>query len=120
MTHRDHAGMEPHLRPPRGEQALVRVELRAPAGLTAWIAEEDQEPFALLEWPETGALPVQGLTAAERDVARLAARGLSNREIAASRGTSVRTVANQVASVFVKLGVGSRRELAARGGSSER
>jgi DNA-binding CsgD family transcriptional regulator len=54
------------------------------------------------------------LTAAERDVARLALGGLSNRVIAARRGCSSRTVANQLASVFAKLGAAGRRELRAR------
>jgi DNA-binding NarL/FixJ family response regulator len=37
--------------------------------------------------------------------------GLSNRTIAQVRGTSVRTVANQIASVFRKLNVTGRAEL---------
>jgi DNA-binding CsgD family transcriptional regulator len=40
--------------------------------------------------------------------------GRSNREIALERASSKRTVANQIATVFKKLGVRSRRELAAR------
>ena len=55
-----------------------------------------------------------GLTAAEQDVHERLLRGESNAEIARHRKTSTRTVANQVASVFQKLGVGSRAELAAR------
>ena len=43
--------------------------------------------------------------------------GRSNGEIAAARGRSVRTIANQVAAIFRKLGVGSRLELARRLGS---
>ena len=57
-----------------------------------------------LEWLE--------LTAAEREVAALALRGLSNRDIAVRRGARERTVANQLASVFRKLGISSRSELA--------
>lgn len=52
------------------------------------------------------------LSPGERAVVALVERGLSNAEIAASRGTSTHTVANQVARVFRKLGVGSRAELA--------
>jgi DNA-binding CsgD family transcriptional regulator len=52
------------------------------------------------------------LTAAELDVARFAGAGMSNRDIAYVRRTSIRTVANQIASVFRKLGVASRAELA--------
>jgi DNA-binding NarL/FixJ family response regulator len=54
------------------------------------------------------------LTEAEREVARLAVDGLSNAAIAKQRGTSMRTVANQMASILRKLGVESRRELATR------
>lgn len=53
------------------------------------------------------------LTDAEREVARLAASGLRNQEIARARGTSTSTVANQLGSIYKKLGVSSRFELAA-------
>jgi DNA-binding CsgD family transcriptional regulator len=53
------------------------------------------------------------LSAAEHEVVRLVLAGCSNAEIAAARGTKPRTVANQIASIFKKLGVGSRAELAA-------
>ena len=52
-------------------------------------------------------------TRAEASVAALALRGLTNAEIASRRGSSPRTVANQMASIFRKLGIGSRRELLA-------
>jgi DNA-binding CsgD family transcriptional regulator len=51
------------------------------------------------------------LTAAERDVALLVLAGKSHEEIARIRGRAVRTIANQLASVFRKLGVASRTEL---------
>lgn len=54
------------------------------------------------------------LTPAERIVARLAAAGLSNAEIGRKRRVSERTIANQLASVFRKLGIGSRVELTQR------
>jgi DNA-binding CsgD family transcriptional regulator len=38
-------------------------------------------------------------------------RGASNQDIARTRGVSVRTVANQLAAVYRKLGVRSRAEL---------
>jgi DNA-binding CsgD family transcriptional regulator len=53
------------------------------------------------------------LTEAEAAVALLALQGLSNQEIAGARQAATRTVANQLASVYRKLGVGSRVELAA-------
>jgi DNA-binding CsgD family transcriptional regulator len=58
-------------------------------------------------------LPEQ-LSPAEREVTREVLAGLSNSAIAAKRGTSTRTVANQIASIFDKLGISSRAELAAR------
>src|SRR4051794_25317076 len=53
------------------------------------------------------------LTPAERAVVTAILDGKSNAAIALARSTSVRTVANQVASIFKKLGVGSRAELVA-------
>jgi len=51
------------------------------------------------------------LTRAERDVALLVLTGKSHDDIAKIRGRATRTIANQVASVFRKLGVASRTEL---------
>jgi DNA-binding NarL/FixJ family response regulator len=53
------------------------------------------------------------LTETECQVALAVARGRSNAEIARDHEVSVRTIANQVAAIFKKLGVGSRSELAA-------
>jgi DNA-binding NarL/FixJ family response regulator len=64
-------------------------------------------PLAQRELPAT-------LSAAEKEVLRLLLRGLSNQEIATERKTALRTVANQVASIFAKVRVRSRVELAAR------
>ena len=54
-----------------------------------------------------------GLTARERDVARAAARGATSRAIADELGLSARTVDNHLGSVYAKLGVSGRTELAA-------
>jgi len=54
------------------------------------------------------------LSRAEMQVAALMALGLSNAEIARRRGRSIRTVANQVASILRKLGARSRVEATAR------
>jgi len=54
------------------------------------------------------------LSKAEAEVARELLAGRSNADIARARGTSARTVANQVARVFRKLGVQGRNQLAAR------
>jgi DNA-binding CsgD family transcriptional regulator len=52
------------------------------------------------------------LTEREREVALLASRGLSNKEIADRLVVSVRTVENQLHSAYGKLGIAGRRELA--------
>lgn len=52
------------------------------------------------------------LTPCEREVAFLVSDGLSNAEIAEARSVSVRTVANQIRSIFTKLGLSSRWDLA--------
>lgn len=72
------------------------------------------EQLLVLSAPARRALRPEGLTDAEWQVALLAAMGRSNRAIATERGTSVRTVANQLASTFRKLRVVSRTELALR------
>lgn len=59
------------------------------------------------------------LTRAERTVVELAMQGMSNALIAETRGTSERTVANQMASIFRKLRVASRAELASRVGDGD-
>jgi len=59
-------------------------------------------------------LPVQPehLTAREREIALLAARGLSNRSIAEQLVVSVRTIENHLQQAYNKLGVRGRSELA--------
>jgi DNA-binding CsgD family transcriptional regulator len=61
--------------------------------------------------PET--ILASRLTSAERQVAALVLDGLSTAEIAELRRSAYRTVANQLASIYEKLGVGSRVELGA-------
>lgn len=51
------------------------------------------------------------VTVAEREVLRGLLEGYRNEDIADARGTSARTVANQVTSLYRKLGVNARREL---------
>ena len=53
------------------------------------------------------------LSEAEREVVLLLLEGRSNQEIATLRGRSYRTIANQLAAIYRKLGVASRTELIA-------
>lgn len=58
------------------------------------------------------------LTDRERQIARLAARGMSSGDIAGCLGLSVRTVDNRLGHVYAKLGVAGRAELAEKLGPS--
>ncbi|MFC5746462.1 ATP-binding protein [Actinomadura rugatobispora] len=57
--------------------------------------------------------PPSVLTAREREIAQLVARGLSNRAIAAELVISPATVARHVTNILAKLGFGSRAQVAA-------
>jgi DNA-binding CsgD family transcriptional regulator len=82
----------------------------APRDLVA--LESDDGEIAVLSFTLPGD-KVANLSAAESDVACHILAGRSNSEIAVLRRCSARTVANQVASLFRKLGVRSRLELVA-------
>jgi DNA-binding CsgD family transcriptional regulator len=57
--------------------------------------------------------PTPALTNREREVARMAAAGLSNADVAARMVLSVRTVETHLSRVYTKLGCAGRVELAA-------
>lgn len=82
----------------RGEalRHLKRLQLRADITFPAYIAEAQ----ALGE-----------LTAREREIVELAARGLSNAEVAETLFVSQRTVEGHLYRVFTKLGISERSEL---------
>lgn len=91
--------------------------LRA-AGNAARAAEVHEEARTRLEhWGEEAAAGLRSaaegaeLTAREDEIARLAASGLSNQEIARRLLISVRTVENHLHRVFRKLGVENRAEM---------
>jgi len=56
---------------------------------------------------------VDALTPSELRVAREAARGISNRQIAQSMFVTTKTVETQLTSVYQKLGIRGRSDLAA-------
>ena len=81
-----------------------------PAGLVV----SKSSDLAVFAFPiPTPELPTN-LSDAEREVVQLALAGMSNQQIARCRGCASRTIANQLASAFRKVGVHSRAELAAR------
>ncbi len=63
--------------------------------------------------PESGEDVADDLTTTEFTMAMLACRGWSNAEIARHMGVSSGTVKNRLSSVYAKLGIASRAELAA-------
>lgn len=82
-----------------------------PTGLRASRLSVGGEDLAVLSFDSPAPRIPTSLTPAERDVLLRVLAGESNREIAAARGSSTSTVANQVAAVFRKLGVRSRAQL---------
>jgi len=110
-------------------RCLARLQRRKAAIAAVRAADEiftalAARPFAEAVGAELTALGVRprnggdpdlpGLTAQELRVARLVASGLSNREAAARLYLSPKTVEYHLASVFTKLGVHHRHQLAAR------
>ena len=81
----------------------------APDGRVAIVIERASGPQSA-----TLRLEVHGVTAREREVATLLARGLGNGEIATALVLSPHTVGDHIKSLFEKLDVGSRQELVAR------
>jgi DNA-binding CsgD family transcriptional regulator len=94
-----------------GRAGAAVADLVPPDGLVAERFELGGDEFVLFEWPTPRELDRTCLSQAESAVLDLVLAGHTNAEIAIRRGTSPRTVANQVAALFVKLGAGSRSEL---------
>jgi DNA-binding NarL/FixJ family response regulator len=102
-------------------EALGRsgVDAHGAAGRAASARASAARARALLDGCEGARLPfapaagadAAGLTDRECEIATLAARGLSNEEIAAQLVLSVRTVENHLQRAYTKLGVAGRREL---------
>jgi DNA-binding CsgD family transcriptional regulator len=84
----------------RRQRVLERLRALGPRGRTA---------AAVLSGPAS-------LTGREREVARLAASGLTAREIGERLFIAERTVEGHLARVYAKLGVDSKVQLAARAG----
>lgn len=106
---------------------LFAAEAAADAGRAAGRAEEARRSARLLQRAEHLAAGCEGvrtpallmpteltpLTAREREIASLAAEGLSSDAISKRLFLSVRTVDNHMLHVYQKLGIASRRELPA-------
>jgi len=100
------------------EQALAGFEA---AGARLWAARARDELTALGRrrgGRSRGAGSADALTAAEARVARLAASGLTNRQVASALQISAKTVDAHLGRVYRKLEIHSRAELGARIGGS--
>src|SRR5262249_8382167 len=113
-------------KPRKPKQTGVATGLLPPEDLQVHSFVIGSDEYLLVDFPLREVIaPVeikQRLTPGEREVIELVLQGQSNSEIARMRGTSFRTVANQIASIYRKVGVKSRRELFARhraGGGTE-
>lgn len=95
-------------------RATSDLNLPTPAELAVRFVRRGGQDLAVLsfELRELEVPPV--LSEAEQHVIAGVLRGWSNARIASERGRAVRTIANQLAAVFRKLEVHSRRELVAR------
>ena len=87
------------------------MEFVPPRGLEARRFAIASDEYVLLEFPWPDVRLPDSLSRAERDVARRASDGQSVREIARVRRTSVHTVANQLRSIYGKLGITTRAQL---------
>jgi DNA-binding CsgD family transcriptional regulator len=65
-------------------------------------------------YPQIEERTIAPLTEAERDIVALVVAGSTNADIARRRGSSEHTVASQLQSIFRKLRVRSRSDLAVR------
>ena len=93
----------------------MRNDWGAPPGIRAARFRVGIDEFALIsfDWVRSGddRNAAALLSPSEREVAELAWQGHSNAAIARMRSTSIRTVENQIASIYRRLNLGSRREL---------
>jgi DNA-binding CsgD family transcriptional regulator len=103
----------------RGDAAAMLTEAMAAfeaLGTPLW-AERARAELDRLRG--TRARPSSGLTPGERLVAERAAKGLSNKEIAADQFLSIKTVETRLTSAYRKLGIRSRTQLHARLGDAD-
>ncbi len=97
--------------PPLGERISDTPEPAESPDLRAGWIKIGGDELAVVSFSFDCSPPLDVLTRAEQEVAMGLLEGLTNAKIAQKRGTKERTVANQVGSIFRKIGVSSRIEL---------
>jgi DNA-binding CsgD family transcriptional regulator len=90
------------------------LDVPAPRGLQASTFSLKDDEYAVLSFPLPELRIPRGLSRAEEDVVRAVLEGQSNAQIARARGTSSNTVANQLRSIYAKLGISGRVDLVGR------
>lgn len=90
-----------------------KLDRLPPPGLVVEALELDGETLIVFEFPANAAAPGP-LTEAEQEVTALVLQGLTTAQIAAARGVARATVSSQLQSIYRKLGVTSRAELACK------
>jgi DNA-binding NarL/FixJ family response regulator len=96
--------------------SVVYVSVRAPSApppelppqLSTRLQLRVEKPTPTLKQKSDSALP---LTEREREIAKLVARGLRNKEIALHLNLSIHTVQNHLKNMYAKLEISSRTEL---------
>lgn len=80
------------------------------------LSEDDSSTIATLSQEQTSSASARtpALTRREREVARLVAQGLTNRQIALELFVSERTVGHHVSNILKKLNLSSREQVASR------
>ncbi|WP_250536844.1 helix-turn-helix transcriptional regulator [Caballeronia sp. AZ10_KS36] len=90
---------------------LAAREIAGEGGERWWLVHTDTAPRSITSSGFDSFFDAAGLTAREREVARVVAEGASNAAVARALGISVLTVENHLRSVYGKLGVSSRLQM---------
>ncbi len=102
-------------RPREARESLRRAGEVAESVGAAWLARRAGEELAAAGGRRRNKRGAHELTPQERRIARLAATGASDKDIAAHLSVSVRTVRTHLEHIYAKVGIHSRRELFAMG-----
>jgi DNA-binding CsgD family transcriptional regulator len=103
-SEREGSGSQRHCGEPIGE----------PPELEAYLGRLGDEAVVLLEWPTFSVPGSARLSRSHAEVLALVMAGHSSAEIAARRRRSRRTIENQLAAIYAKLGVRGRLQLFAQ------
>lgn len=95
---------------PEELRRAVEAAQRGEVMLCPLIADKVLEHFKAGPLPQASGVPYEQLTPRELEVLRLAADGLSNKEIAGRLYISEKTVKNHIANIFSKLNVNDRTQ----------